>query len=106
MFFCSVARNKDKLCACFVLLYNACVLFITLQPAGPKPQSQEIILKDYVYRSPSEKALTPNPHFCPPGTSLLLQLLQHFSCHYQSVHGKPLEPVPVNCADYNEQMGM
>ena len=105
MFFCSVARNKDKLCACSVLLYNAC-LFITLQAAGPKPQSQEIILKDYEDRSPSEKALTPHPHFCPHDTSLPLQLLQHFSCHYQKAHGKPLEPVLVNCADYNEQMGM
>ena len=72
----------------------------------PKPQSQEIILKDYVDRSPSEKTLTPHPDFCPPDTSLPLQLLQHFSCHYQSGRGKPLVPVPVNCADYNEQMGM
>ena len=35
-----------------------------------------------------------------------VQLLQHFSCHYQSGHDQPLEPVHVNCADYNEQMRM
>ena len=49
---------------------------------------------------------TPSPHFRPHEQNKHVQLLQHFSCHYQSGHDQPLEPVHVNCADYNEQMRM
>ena len=59
---------------------------------------------------------TPPPHFCPRQQLKHIQLLQHFSCFYQSGRSKhatgtdgqtcALVPVTVNCVDYNEQMGM
>ena len=59
---------------------------------------------------PSISLKTPPPHFCPRQQLKHVQLLQHFSCFYQT-DGQAddkqlLEAVTVTCADYNEQMGM
>ena len=58
-------------------------------------------------QSKSQALETPAPHFRPcEWQERHVQLMQHFSCHYEKQSGGKLEPVTVNCVDYNEQMGM
>ena len=81
---------------------------LLIQQAVSKPQSHEIILKDYEDKTPSTKALeTPFPHFSPPSPNPPLQLLQHFSCYYHKAqNNEKMDTVSVNCVEYNEEMGM
>ena len=89
-------------------MYSTESLFTTLQQPVPRPQSHEIVLKDYEDKTPSTETIdTPIPHFSPPSTNSPLQLLQHFSCYYHKTKNtKTMESVPVNCVEYDEEIGM
>ena len=58
---------------------------------------------------PPNKALpTPSPHLRSCQWQTHVQLLQHFICYYmyKSRRSKKLDPVPVNCVEYDEELAM
>ena len=83
------------------------LFYFALYNSYKKPQFQEVILMEE--KSVHTSAIPTPDYFHSPqsGRKQDVQLLQHFCCYFlQEQATDKLEPVVVNCVDYNDEMKM